>query len=75
MTKNPNYKAGLDLFTYLGAYNKPGFEIIGRDFTGKMDKDVQEAVYISQGYQHFMISIATNPALKRPALKKMLEER
>lgn len=70
MTKNPNYKAGLDLFTYLGAYNKPGFEIIGRDFSGKMDKDVQEAVYISQGYQHFMISIATNPALK-----KMLEER
>ncbi len=70
MTKNPNYKAGLDLFTYLGAYNKPGYEIIGRDFSGKMDKDVQEAVYISQGFQHFMISIATNPALK-----KMLEER
>ena len=70
MTKNPNYKAGLDLFTYLGAYNKPGFEIVGRDFSGKMDKDVQEAVYISQGFQHFMITIATNPALRR-----MLEER
>lgn len=70
MTKNPNYKAGLDLFTYLGAYNKPGYEIIGRDFSGKMDKDVQEAVYISQGFQHFMITIATNPALRR-----MLEER
>lgn len=70
MTKNPNYKAGLDLFTYLGAYNKPGYEIVGRDFSGKMDKEVQEAVYISQGFQHFMISIATNPALKR-----MLEDR
>lgn len=70
MTKNPNYKAGLDLFTYLGAYNKPGYEIIGRDFSGKMDKEVQEAVYISQGFQHFMITIATNPALKR-----LLEER
>ena len=70
MTKNPNYKAGLDLFTYLGAYNKPGYEIIGREFNGRMDGDVQEAVYISQGFQHFMISIATNPALKR-----MLEER
>ena len=70
MTKNPNYEAGLDLFTYLGAYNKPGYEIIGRDFSGKMDKAVQEAVYISQGFQHFMITIATNPALKR-----MLEER
>ena len=70
MTKNPNYKAGLDLFTYLGAYNKPGYEIVGRDFSGKMDTDVQEAVYISQGFQHFMLSIATNPALK-----KLLEER
>ncbi|MBR1482494.1 MAG: hypothetical protein IJ598_05940 [Ruminococcus sp.] len=70
MTKNPNYKASLDLFTYLGAYNKPGFEIIGREFSGKMDKDVQEAVYISQGFQHFMITIATNPALR-----KLLEER
>lgn len=70
MVKNPNYKASLDLFTYLGAYNKPGYEIVGRDFSGKMDKEVQEAVYISQGFQHFMISIATNPALKN-----LLEER
>lgn len=70
MTKNPNYKASLDLFTYLGAYQKPGYEIVGRDFSGKMDKDVQEAVYISQGFQHFMLSISTNPALK-----KLLEER
>lgn len=70
MVKNPNYKASLDLFLYLGAYNKPGYEIIGRDFSGKMDKEVQEAVYISQGFQHFMISIATNPALKN-----LLEER
>lgn len=70
MTKNPNYKAGLDLFTYLGAYNKPGYEIVGKDFSGKMDKEVQQAVYISQGFQHFMLTIATNPALKR-----MLEER
>ena len=70
MVKNPNYKASLDLFTYLGAYNKPGYEIVGRDFSGKMDEEVQEAIYISQGFQHFMISIATNPALK-----KLLEER
>lgn len=70
MTKNPNYKASLDLFTYLGAYNKPGFEIVGREFSGKMDKDVQEAIYISEGFQHFMITIATNPALR-----KMLEDR
>ncbi len=70
MTKNPNYKAGLDLFNYLYAYNKPGYEIVGRDFTGKMDKEVQEGLYYSLGFQHFMLSISINPALK-----KMLEER
>lgn len=70
MVKNPNYKASLDLFTYLGAYTKPGYEIVGKEFTGQMDKDVQEAIYISEGFQHFMISIATNPALKN-----LLEER
>ena len=75
MTKNPNYKAGLDLFTYLGAYNKPGYEIVGRDFSGKMDKEVQQAVYISQGYQHFLISIATNPALKRILEEHYQEDR
>lgn len=69
MTKNPNYKAGLDLFNYLYGYNKPGYEIIGRDFTGNMDKDVQQGIYYSLGFQHFMISISTNPALKA-----MLEE-
>ncbi len=70
MTKNPNYKAGLDLFNYLYAYNKPGYEIVGRDFTGKMDKEVQEGLYYSLGFQHFMLSISTNPALKA-----MLEDR
>ena len=75
MTKNPNYKAGLDLFTYLGAYNKPGYEIVGRDFSGKMDKEVQQSVYISQGYQHFLISIATNPALKRILEEHYQEDR
>ena len=70
MTKNPNYKAGLDLFTYLNAYNKRGFEIVGREFSGSMDKDVQDGLYFSLGFQHFMLSIATNPALKN-----LLEER
>lgn len=70
MTKNPNYKAGLDLFNYLYAYNKPGYEIVGRDFSGKMDKEVQEGLYMSLGFQHFMMAISTNPALKN-----MLEER
>jgi len=70
MMKNPNFKAALDLYTYLQAYKKPGFEIVGKEHTGKMDKEVQEALYMSLGFQHFMLSMATNEGLK-----KMLEQR
>lgn len=70
MTKNPNYKASLDLYNYLNAYKKPGYEVVGKEFEGKMDKDVQQSVYMSLGFQHFMMSLATNTALKN-----LLEER
>ncbi len=63
MTKNPNYKAGLDLFTYLNAYKKPGYEIVGRDLTGKIDGVTQEGMYMAWGYQHFLMSIVNNPQL------------
>ncbi len=63
MTKNPNYKAGLDLFTYLNSYKKPGYEIVGRDLTGKIDAVTQEGMYMAWGYQHFLMSIVNNPQL------------
>ncbi len=63
MTKNPNYKAGLDLFTYLNSYKKPGYEIVGRDFTGKIDGVTQEGMYMAWGYQHFLMSLVSNPQL------------
>ena len=63
MTKNPNYKAGLDLFTYLNAYKKPGYEIVGRDLTGSIDPVTQEGMYMAWGYQHFLMSIVNNPQL------------
>ena len=63
MTKNPNYKAGLDLFTYLNSYKKPGYEIVGRDFEGKIDPASQEGMYMAWSFEHFIMSIASNPQL------------
>lgn len=63
MTKNPNYKAGLDLFTYLNSYKKPGYEIVGRDLTGNIDGITQEGMYMAWGFQHFILSIVNNPQL------------
>lgn len=70
MTKNPNFKAALDLYNYLTSYKKNGYEVIGKEYSGKMDEDVQYAMYFSMSFQHFMMTIATNSALKN-----LLEER
>lgn len=74
MMKNPNFKAALDLYTYLQAYKKPGFEIVGKEHTGQMDKEVQEALYMSLGFQHFMLSMATNEGLKNMLEQRYIEQ-
>ena len=63
MTKNPNYKAALELFIYLNSYEKTGFEIVRRDLTGDIDGVTQEGMYMAWGYQHFLMSLASNPQL------------
>ncbi len=74
MMKNPNFKGCLDLYNYLNAYKKPGYEIVGKEYTGKMDKDVQQSVYFSLGFQHFLMSISTNSALKNLLEQRYQEE-
>jgi len=74
MTKNPNFKKCLDLYLFITSYKKTGFEIVGKDYTGKMDEEVQLAMYNVMSYEHFVISIATNPALRRMLHEKYLEE-
>lgn len=74
MTKNPNFKKALDLYLFITSYKKTGFEIVGKEYTGKMDQEVQLAMYNVMSYEHFVISIATNPALRRMLHEKYLEE-
>ena len=74
MTKNPNFKKALDLYLFITSYKKTGFEIVGKEYSGKMDEEVQLAMYNVMSYQHFVVSIATNPALRRLLHEKYLEE-
>ena len=74
MTKNPNFKKALDLWLFIESYKKTGFEIVGKDFTGAMDEGVQTALYNVMSYEHFVISLATNPALQRMLHEKYIEE-
>lgn len=75
MTKNPNFKKALDLWLFIESYTKTGFEVVGNEYSGTMDKNVQEALYNVMSYEHFVVTIATNPALERKLHEKYLEDK
>lgn len=74
MTKNPNFKKALDLWLFIESYTKTGFVIVGEEYTGAMTGSVKSALYNVMSYEHFVLSIATNPALEKMLHEKYLEE-
>lgn len=74
LKKNPNFKKAMDLWNFLDSYKREGFEIVGEEYQGKMDESVQQDVYFAMGFQHFMMSIATNPGLRNMLQQKYEEE-
>lgn len=74
LKKNPNFKKAMELWNFLDSYKKPGFEIVGEKFDGQMSEQVQQDVYFTMGFEHFMMSIATNPGLRRLLQEKYEEE-
>lgn len=74
LKKNPNFKKAMELWNFLDSYKRKGFEIVGEEYTGKMNETVQQDVYFAMGFQHFMMSIATNPGLRNILQQKYEEE-
>lgn len=74
LKKNPNFKKAMELWTFLDSYKRTGFEIVSEDYQGKMDEQVQQDVYFAMGFEHFMMSIATNPGLRNILQQKYEEE-
>lgn len=74
LKKNPNFKKVVELWTFLDSYKRKGFEIVGEEYQGKMGEEVQQDVYFAMGFQHFMMSIATNPGLRNILQQKYEEE-
>lgn len=64
LKKNPNFKKAVELWNFLDSYKRKGFEVVGEEYNGKMTETVQQDVYFAMGFQHFMMSIATNPGLR-----------
>lgn len=74
LKKNPNFKKAVELWNFLDTYKKQGFEIVGEEYNGKMSEENKEDVYLAMEFQHFMMSITTNSALRKMLQEKYEEE-
>ena len=74
LKENPNFKKAVELWNFLDTYKKQGFELVGEEFNGKMTDEKKEDVYLAMEFQHFMMSITTNPALRKMLQEKYEEE-
>lgn len=74
LKENPNFKKAVELWSFLDTYKKQGFELVGEGYNGKMTDENKEDVYLAMEFQHFMMSITTNPALRKMLQEKYEEE-
>lgn len=74
LKKNPNFKKAVELWNFIDSYKKPGFEIVGEEFSGEMPEQIKKDLYLSMSFEHFMMSISTNPGLRRMLDEKYNEE-
>lgn len=74
LKKNPNFKKAMELWNFLESYKKDGFELVHEEYDGSVSNSVKQDVYISMNFQHFMLTMATNPALRKMLNTKYEEE-
>lgn len=74
LKENPNFKKAVELWSFLDTYKKQGFELVSEEYNGKMTDENKKDVYLAMEFQHFMMSITTNPALRKMLQEKYEEE-
>ncbi len=74
LKKNPNFKKAMELWNFLDSYKRPGFEIVGEEFSGTMSDENKQDIYFTMSFQHFMMSLTTNPGLRKILHEKYEEE-
>lgn len=62
--KNPNFSKCNELWSFIEAYRKTGYVVESNEFSGEMDSDTQSELYEVMAFQHFVMTISTNKALK-----------
>lgn len=74
LKKNPNFKKAMELWNFLDSYKKDGFDIVGEEYDGTVSEEIKDDVYFSMSFQHFLLTLATNPALRNMLNEKYEEE-
>lgn len=74
LKKNPNFKKAMELWNFLESYKKDGFDLVHEEYDGTLTESVKHDVYFSMNFQHFMLTLATNPALRKMLNEKYEEE-
>lgn len=62
--KNPNFSKCYELWSFIEAYRKTGYVVESNEFSGEMDEHTQKELYDVMAFQHFVMTISTNKALK-----------
>ena len=62
--KNPNFSKCNELWAFIESYRKTGYVVESNEFSGEMDKETQEELYDVMAFQHFVMTISTNKALR-----------
>ncbi len=62
--KNPNFSKCYELWCFIESYRKTGYVLESNEFSGEMDAQTQKELYDVMAFQHFVMTISTNKALK-----------
>ena len=74
LKKNPNFKKAMDLWNFLDSYKKQGFEIASEEYNGTLGDEIKQEVYFCLSFEHFVLSMAMNPGLRKMLDEKYEEE-
>ena len=72
--KNPNFAKCNELWSFIESYRKTGYVVESKEFSGEMDADIQSEVYDVMAFQHFVMTISTNHALREKLHEEYVAE-
>jgi len=74
MTKNPNYRACLELYLFLESYHKTGFDILRTESHGEMQPEMKDGIGSAMDMLHFLVYTRNNPQLEQKLQQNYQQE-